>query len=64
MKDKWWYSIYKITWMEKGVIRSSHIIWSYGSLKEAREDCKRNHYSWPFYYILRKTKNGEKMYKP
>lgn len=63
MKAK--YNIYKVTRMERGLIMSSEVLgWNYKSLKEAREECKKEHYSWPYYYILRITKQGGLTYKP
>ena len=51
--------------MEKGVIKSSEFLGRcYKSLKEARNECKSKHYSWPYYYILRKNNQGVLIYKP
>lgn len=59
------YTIYKVTRMEKGVVKSSEdISWAHKTLKEARNECKKEHYSWPYYYILRRTKRSKIMYKP
>lgn len=59
------YIIYKVTRMEYGVIKSSeYLSWTYKTLKDARNECKKEHYSWPYYYILRITKRGKIMYKP
>jgi hypothetical protein len=59
------YLIYRVTRMEKGVVKSSEAIyWSRKTLKEIRNECKKEHYSWPYYYILRRTKRSKIMYKP
>ena len=51
--------------MENGVVKSSEdISWAHKTLKEARNECKKEHYSWPYYYILRRTKRSKIMYKP
>lgn len=59
------YDIYKIICFYKGIIKSSELISSgYKSLKEARKECKKEHYSWPYYHILRRNNQGELIYKP
>ena len=59
------YAIYRVTRMENGVVKSSEdISWGYKTLKEARNECKKKHYSWPYYYILRKNNQGVLIYKP
>lgn len=59
------YIIYRVTRMENGVVKSSEVMsWNYKTLKEARNECKKEHYSWPYYYILRINNQGALMYKP
>lgn len=59
------YDIYKIIHYDKGIIKSSELMSKgYKSLKEAREECKKKHYSWPYYYILRRNDQGILIYKP
>lgn len=59
------YTIYRVTRMENGVVKSSEVIsWNHKTLKEARNECKKKHYSWPYYYILRINNQGGLMYKP
>lgn len=59
------YDIYKIIHYDKGIIKSSELMSKgYKSLKEAREECKKEHYSWPYYYILRRNDQGTLRYKP
>lgn len=52
--------------MENGVVKSAEVAdcWAYESLKDARKECKKKHYSWPYYYILRINNQGGLMYKP
>lgn len=50
--------------MENGLVMASETISWHRSLKDAKNVCKENHYSWPYYYILRKNSQGELMYKP